>query len=146
MMNSIETTGPALQIRVTSPEIKVEGSKKYVLYTVKFQSTSPVFEQNESVVQRRYSQFEWLFNELEKSDVKMIVPPLPDRALTRQIPFFTKDSSFDETFIEDRRQGLETFLSKVVAHPLAQNERSLHFFLFEADFDLHKYVRGRMRR
>lgn len=46
----------------------------------------------------------------------MIVPSLPDKAFVRQLPFrnlITKDNGiFDETFIEDRRRGLEEFINK----------------------------------
>ncbi len=145
MLNAIQSTGPALQIEVVSPEIRGEGSKRYVDYTVKVQTTLAIFEQNESVVHRRYSEFEWLHNELEQSDTKMVVPPLPEKAWQRQLPFRRNSNFFQDDFIEERRRGLETFINKIATHPLAQNERALHFFLFEPEFDLTKYVRGKMR-
>ena len=48
-------------------------------------------------------------------------------------------------FIEERRQGLEAFITKIAAHPLAQNERALHVFLLEPEIDLNKYVRGKIK-
>jgi sorting nexin-3/12 len=146
MLNAIQSTSPAIQIEVVSPEIRGEGSKRYVIYTVKVQTTLPIFDLNESVVQRRYSQFEWLHKELEQSDTKILVPPLPDKAWQRQLPFRKNSDAFQDDFIEERRRGLEIFINKVASHPLAQSERALHVFLFEPDIDLSKYIRGRVKK
>ena len=81
----------------------------------------------ESSVRRRYSDFEWLRNELERDSKVMrynnlfclpdyldqiVVPPLPSKALKRQMPFRSDDGIFEEDFIEDRRSGLEGFINK----------------------------------
>uniref|UniRef100_A0A915EDL3 Sorting nexin-3 n=1 Tax=Ditylenchus dipsaci TaxID=166011 RepID=A0A915EDL3_9BILA len=103
----------------------------------------PVFKHKESSVRRRYSDFEWLRNELER-DSKIIVPTLPGKALKKQMPFRSDDGIFEESFIEERRKGLEQFLNKVAGHPLAQNEKSLHIFLQMNEIDKN-YVPGRIR-
>jgi len=41
------------------------------------------------------------------------VPPLPGKALSRQLPFRGDDGIFEEDFIEDRRKGLEQFVNKL---------------------------------
>lgn len=145
MLNAYSSGEPALQVEVVSPEVRGEGSKRYVEYTVKLKTTLPVFPQSESIVQRRYSDFEWLQKELERSDVHMAVPPLPDKAWGRQLPFRKDNGLFQEDFIEERRRGLEVFINKVSSHPLAQNERALHLFLFEPQLDVTKYVRGKVK-
>lgn len=76
-----------------------------------FQTNLPVFKVKESSVRRRYSDFEWLRNELER-DSKIVVPPLPGKAWKRQLPFRGDDGIFEEEFIEDRRKGLEVFINK----------------------------------
>ena len=43
---------------------------------------------------------------------QVVVPPLPGKALFRQLPFRGDDGIFDDSFIEERRQGLEQFLNK----------------------------------
>ena len=75
------------------------------------QTNLPVFRVKESSVRRRYSDFEWLRNELER-DSKIVVPPLPSKAMKRQLPFRSDDGIFEEDFIEDRRSGLEGFINK----------------------------------
>ncbi|XP_076775256.1 sorting nexin-12 isoform X6 [Arvicanthis niloticus] len=102
----------------------------------------PIFKLKESCVRRRYSDFEWLKNELER-DSKIVVPPLPGKALKRQLPFRGDEGIFEESFIEERRQGLEQFINKIAGHPLAQNERCLHMFLQEEAID-RNYVPGKI--
>lgn len=120
----------------------------------------------ESCVRRRYSDFEWLRNELERDSkvsktfqnplkpkteskiylicVQIVVPALPGKAWKRQMPFRGDDGLFDENFIEERRKGLESFINKIAGHPLAQNERCLHMFLQEPAIDKN-YVPGKIR-
>ncbi|XP_006024521.1 sorting nexin-12 [Alligator sinensis] len=108
------------------------------------QTNLPIFKLKESCVKRRYSDFEWLKNELER-DSKIVVPPLPGKALKRQLPFRGDEGIFEESFIEERRQGLEQFINKIAGHPLAQNERCLHMFLQEETID-RNYVPGKVRQ
>lgn len=44
--------------------------------------------------------------------LQVVVPPLPGKALIRQLPFRGDDGIFDDEFIEERRKGLEQFLNK----------------------------------
>nr|XP_061806615.1 sorting nexin-3 isoform X2 [Nerophis lumbriciformis] len=104
----------------------------------------PIFKLKESSVRRRYSDFEWLRAELERES-KVVVPPLPGKALIRQLPFRGDDGIFDDSFIEERRHGLEQFLNKVAGHPLAQNERCLHMFLQDESVDKH-YTPSKVRQ
>ncbi|KAL8186343.1 UNVERIFIED_CONTAM: hypothetical protein K2H54_069066 [Gekko kuhli] len=71
----------------------------------------PIFKLKESCVRRRYSDFEWLRSELERES-KVVVPALPGKAFLRQLPFRGDDGIFDDSFIEERKQGLEQFINK----------------------------------
>ena len=44
--------------------------------------------------------------------LQIVVPPLPGKALKRQLPFRGDEGIFEESFIEERRQGLEQFINK----------------------------------
>lgn len=44
--------------------------------------------------------------------LQIVVPPLPGKALKRQLPFRGDDGIFEDDFIEERRQGLEQFVNK----------------------------------
>ncbi|XP_031549434.1 sorting nexin-12-like [Actinia tenebrosa] len=132
-----------LEIDVINPETKGIGKKRYTDYEVRMRTNLPVFKLKESNVRRRYSDFEWLRSELER-DSKIIVPPLPGKALKLQLPFRSDDGIFEDEFIEERRQGLESFINKIAGHPLAQNEKCLHMFLQDPIIDKN-YVPGKVR-
>jgi hypothetical protein len=66
MFNPYYSSEPALQIEVISPEIRGVGSKRYVEYTVKMKTTLPVFNQTESIVRRRYSNFVLLHKDFSR--------------------------------------------------------------------------------
>ncbi|KAK3775305.1 hypothetical protein RRG08_030974 [Elysia crispata] len=132
-----------LEIDVSDPQTHGVAKKRYTDYEVRMKTNLPVFKLKESGVRRRYSDFEWLRNELER-DSKIVVPPLPGKAFKRQLPFRGDDGIFEDEFIEDRRKGLEQFVNKVAGHPLAQNEKCLHMFLQEPVIDKN-YVPGKIR-
>jgi len=132
-----------LEIDVLNPITHGVARKRYTDYEVRLRTNLPVFKLKDSSVRRRYSDFEWLRNELER-DSKIVVPPLPGKAWKRQLPLRGDDGIYDEEFIEDRRKGLESFINKVAGHPLAQNERCLHMFLQEQTIDKN-YVPGKIR-
>ncbi|XP_055005517.1 sorting nexin-3 isoform X1 [Boleophthalmus pectinirostris] len=139
-----------LEIDVSNPETVGVGRGRYTTYEVRLKTNLPIFKLKESSVRRRYSDFEWLRTELERESKSMcffqvVVPPLPGKALFRQLPFRGDDGIFDDNFIEERRQGLEQFLNKVAGHPLAQNERCLHMFLQEDTVD-RSYTPSKVRQ
>ncbi|NP_001279097.1 sorting nexin-3 [Callorhinchus milii] len=123
-----------LEIDVSNPQTVGIGRYRYTTYEVRIKTNLPIFKLKESSVRRRYSDFEWLRNELERES-KVVVPALPGKAIFRQLPFRGDDGIFDDSFIEERKQGLEQFINKVAGHPLAQNERCLHMFLQEETID-----------
>jgi sorting nexin-3/12 len=43
---------------------------------------------------------------------QIVVPPMPSKALKRQLPFRSDDGIYEEGFIEERRSGLEGFVNK----------------------------------
>jgi hypothetical protein len=67
----------------------------------------PGFSPGNFVVERRYSDFSWLWSELSYQNPGIIVPSLPDKQTVGR---------FTPEFIESRRRGLEKFLLRVLAH------------------------------
>lgn len=61
-----------------------------------------MFKLKNSSVRRRYSEFEWFKNALEKENPRVTIPSLPGKML------FT--NRFTPEAIEERRNGLERFL------------------------------------
>ncbi|XP_075958498.1 sorting nexin-12-like isoform X1 [Anarhichas minor] len=132
-----------LEIDVSDPQTVGVGRNRYTNYEVRMRTNLPIFKLKESCVRRRYSDFEWLKIELER-DSKIVVPSLPGKALKRQLPFRGDGGLFDESFIEERRSGLEQFINRIAGHPLAQNERCLHMFLQDEGIDRH-YIPGKWK-
>eukprot|EP00051_Salpingoeca_urceolata_P027368 m.481186 g.481186 ORF g.481186 m.481186 type:complete len:151 (+) comp22077_c0_seq1:205-657(+) len=131
-----------LEIDVCNPQTHGFGRARYTDYEIRVKTNLPVFKLKESQVRRRFSEFDWLRQELERES-KILVPPLPGKAWSRQMPW-SKTTMFDEDFIEERREGLEDFINKVSGHPLAQNEKSLHMFLQDPQIDTG-YTPGKVR-
>jgi len=75
-----------LEIDISDPQTHGVAKKRYTDYEVRMKTNLPVFKLKESSNRRRYSDFEWLRNELER-DSKIVVPPLPGKALKLQLPF-----------------------------------------------------------
>merc|ERR1719191_585887 len=133
-----------LEIDVINPITHGLAAKRYTDYECRLKTNLPVFRVKESSVRRRYSDFEWLRTELER-DSKIVVPALPGKAFGKVLnPFRQDDGIFEEEFIEERRQGLESFVNRVAGHPLAQNEKCVHMFLQEPIIDKN-YVPGKIR-
>uniref|UniRef100_A0A9L0IHD8 Sorting nexin 12 n=1 Tax=Equus asinus TaxID=9793 RepID=A0A9L0IHD8_EQUAS len=125
-----------LEIDIFNPQTVGVGRARFTTYEVRMRTNLPIFKLKESCVRRRYSDFEWLKNELER-DSKIVVPPLPGKALKRQLPFRGDEGIFEESFIEERRQ-------EVWAASGLQNETLLHMFLFLQEEAIDRnYVPGK---
>jgi len=83
-------------------------------------------------VNRRYSDFSWLFDHLHKERPGAIIPPLPEKQ---------KVSRFTESFIEDRRFHLELFVQRVACNPELIDTECLPMFLGGGDAEFKKAKR-----
>jgi sorting nexin-3/12 len=92
-----------LEIEVRDPQLR----EKYIDYEVVCRvsilnkTNLPSFKFNESSVRRRYSDFEWLKDALERESTRVNIPSLPGKVFTNR---------FSDEVIETRRRGLERFL------------------------------------
>lgn len=83
----------------------------YTDYEIVCRTNIPAFKLRQSSVRRRYSDFEYFRDILERESARVTIPPLPGKVFTNR---------FSDDVIEGRRQGLEKFLKIVVGHPLLQ--------------------------
>ncbi|KAL8165120.1 UNVERIFIED_CONTAM: Sorting nexin-12 [Gekko kuhli] len=63
-----DTYGPPsnfLEINIFNPQTVGVGQARYTSYELRMRTNLPIFKLKESCVRRRYSDFEWLKNELE---------------------------------------------------------------------------------
>jgi len=80
----------------------------YFRYKLVYVSTRPGFNGETQEVIRRYSDFEWLSNELIKFYPGIIIPPLPEKQSV---------GNLTNEFVESRRRALEKFLFRIAIHP-----------------------------
>ncbi|KAI8901650.1 sorting nexin-3 [Globomyces pollinis-pini] len=109
-----------LEIEVLDPQVRGD-KNKYIDYEIVCRTNLPSFKIKESSVRRRYSDFEWLKDALERESNRVNIPPLPGKVFTNR---------FSDEIIEHRRLGLERFMQmyidgvvnyySVAGHPLLQ--------------------------
>ncbi|KAH0565516.1 hypothetical protein GP486_001090 [Trichoglossum hirsutum] len=100
-----------LEVEVRDPRTHGFGRKMYTDYEVVCRTNIPAFKLKHSSVRRRYSDFEYFRDILERESARVTIPPLPGKVFTNR---------FSDDVIEHRREGLQRFLQIVVGHPLLQ--------------------------
>ncbi|KAK6839522.1 GRD19 [Apiospora arundinis] len=97
-----------LEIEVRNPRTHGMGRGMYTDYEIVCRTNIPAFKLRQSTVRRRYSDFEYFRDILERESARVTIPPLPGKVFTNR---------FSDDVIEGRRAGLEKFLKIVVGHP-----------------------------
>ncbi|KAJ2384176.1 Sorting nexin-3 [Coemansia sp. RSA 2603] len=120
-----------LEIEVRNPQTHEFGRKTYTDYEIVCRTNIPVYKLRTSTVRRRYSDFEWFRDMLEREKKKVNIPPLPGKVFMNR---------FDQDVIEQRREALERFLQIVAGHPLLQQgSRVLVAFIQDPALDKDSY-------
>ena len=97
--------------QVKNPRTHGVGRSMYTDYEILCRTNIPAFKLRQSSVRRRYSDFEYFRDILERESARVTIPPLPGKVFTNR---------FSDDVIEHRREGLQRFLQIVVGHPLLQ--------------------------
>ena len=100
-----------LEVEVRNPRTHGHGRKMYTDYEVVTRTNIPAFKLRYSSVWRRYSDFDYFRELLERESTRVNIPPLPGKVFTNR---------FSEEVIAHRREGLDRFLEIVAVHPLLQ--------------------------
>lgn len=98
-------------VQVRNPQTHGMRGNMYTDYEILCRTNIPAFKLRQSTVRRRYSDFEYFRDILERESARVTIPPLPGKVFTNR---------FNDDVIENRRAGLEKFLRIVVGHPLLQ--------------------------
>ncbi|CAI2167510.1 15361_t:CDS:2 [Funneliformis geosporum] len=114
-----------LEIEVRNPQTHGFGRKMFTDYEI-------VCRLKVSSVRRRYSDFEWFRDVLERESSRVNIPSLPGKVFTNR---------FTDEVIESRREGLERFLQIVAGHPLLQTgSKVLSAFIQDPNFSRENYI------
>ena len=109
-MLSAENT-PYISIKVSDP-FKASGKfGSHIVYKITTNSNLPGFN-GETSVERRYSDFDWISEQLAKDYPGIVIPALPEKETFG----FAKLGFTSAAQIESRTRGLEKFLQRVAAH------------------------------
>ncbi|RHZ44980.1 hypothetical protein Glove_701g18 [Diversispora epigaea] len=120
-----------LEIEVRNPQTHGYGRKMFTDYEIVCRTNIPAFKLKQSSVRRRYSDFEWFRDVLERESSRVNIPSLPGKVFTNR---------FADEIIEARREGLERFLQIVAGHPLIQTgSKVLSAFIQDPNFSRENY-------
>jgi len=105
------------KITVSDPEKRGEGINTFIVYKI-----ITNWSNNEvKKVERRYSDFKWVHEQLSSKIKGVIIPPIPSKDFLGR--FWNSD------FVEKRRRGLEFFLQQVNIHELLKSAKEFQTFL-----------------
>ena len=85
----------------------------------------------EFFVKRRFSDFEWLKNQLEMAQPSSIIPPLPDKHTVKVLDRFETD------FVKVRMAALEQFLMRVSCDTILSQATCYKNFLTMKQYDFN---------
>ncbi|KDN52399.1 sorting nexin-3 [Tilletiaria anomala UBC 951] len=121
-----------LEVEVKNAMTHGFGRKQYTDYEIVTRTNIPAFKVRFSSVRRRYSDFEYFRDILERESNRVNIPVLPGKVFTNR---------FSDEVIESRREGLERFLQIVAGHPLLQTgSKVLCAFLQDPNFDRSQWM------
>lgn len=109
-------------VLVRDPRIQKEDSwHSHIDYEIFIHTNSMCFTRKTSCVRRRFREFVWLRQRLQKNAVLLQLPELPSKT-----PFFNMNNPHH---VDHRRQGLQEFLEKILQNALLLSDSRLHLFL-----------------
>ncbi|KRX08613.1 Phox homologous domain [Pseudocohnilembus persalinus] len=95
------------------------------IYTISsWQEPKKDQKENQFVVERRYSDFEWLYSILKKYFQGFVLPKPPQKDIKAKIEFIDK-----QKILEERQEGFIIFLQKLLDHPKLRYSNVLYLFL-----------------
>ncbi|KZF20484.1 Phox-like protein [Xylona heveae TC161] len=120
-----------LEIEVKNPQTLGTGRNMYTTYEIECRTNIPAFKLQHSKVRRRYSDFEYFRDILERESARVTIPPLPGKVFMNR---------FSDDVIQHRMEGLQAFLRIVVGHPLLQTgSKVLASFVQDPNWDKNSW-------
>ncbi|QLQ81997.1 hypothetical protein HG537_0G02510 [Torulaspora globosa] len=122
-------------IEVKDPVKVGELTSMHVEYTV--ETRSELLDGSYAKVIRRYSDFRWLYRQLQNNHWGTIIPPPPEKQTVGR---------FKQDFIENRRCQMERMLRRIASRASLQNDQDFLMFLkseqFASDAKKREYMTG----
>jgi hypothetical protein len=109
-----------MQIKVSDPLVEGNFMKKFTTYLVSSEKTG-------ANVRRRYSDFEWLSQNLSSRYIGLLLPSMPQKKVSS-----TKDDK-NSKFIRSRMRGLNIFMEQLELLPFVRGDPALEAFISVSD-------------
>ena len=120
-----QAANPTFSISVGDPTRIGDITSAHTVYKVSTKTTSQAYKVPEFSVTRRYRDFLWLYDQLNRNCPGAIVPPPPEKQAVGR---------FADNFIEARRYALERMLEKIARHPVLRGDADFKLFLESESF------------
>lgn len=117
-------------IEVKDPVKIRDLTSMHVEYAVS--AKSEALEGNFSQVNRRYTDFRWLYRQLQSNHWGKIIPPPPEKQAVGR---------FKNDFLENRRFQMERMLIKIAQDPILQKDIDFIMFLTSLNFNFNSKTR-----
>eukprot|EP01025_Chloroclados_australasicus_P045032 TRINITY_DN490_c0_g2_i1.p2 TRINITY_DN490_c0_g2~~TRINITY_DN490_c0_g2_i1.p2 ORF type:complete len:408 (+),score=54.36 TRINITY_DN490_c0_g2_i1:243-1466(+) len=122
------------RVEVLDPVKQGEGVNAYVSYKVRTKSSLSHFKSNEAEVIRRFSDFDFMDQQLKQQYKGVIVPPLPEKDVIQKY-------KYNPEFIEKRRRALQVYINRVANHPELYKTTEVQLFLEASEQDWWQHKR-----
>lgn len=120
-----QAANPNFAISVGDPTKIGDITSAHTVYKVSTKTNSKAYKVPEFSATRRYRDFLWLYDQLNRNCPGVIVPPPPEKQAVGR---------FSENFIEARRYALERMLEKISKHPVLRGDGDFKLFLESESF------------
>eukprot|EP00051_Salpingoeca_urceolata_P027295 m.480851 g.480851 ORF g.480851 m.480851 type:complete len:420 (-) comp21973_c0_seq1:131-1390(-) len=121
---------------VTKTEKRRDQAGEFIAYGL--QTTAQAgngagLEEGATSVWRRFNEFLQLSRFLQHCHPQIVSPPLPEKKINFKLSKMAIDK-FDEAFVHRRQAALNTFVGRLLAHPVLQKHKALHAFLTKSQW------------
>lgn len=130
---SAESTLATFHINVTDPIKVADLATSHMEYTVS--TVSELLESQRAQVTRRYTDFRWLYRQLQSNHWGMVIPPPPEKQAVGR---------FKTDFVENRRSQMEAMLMSIAKNPVLQRDQDFLMFLTSDNFLNDSKLRAHM--
>ncbi|KAL5107105.1 hypothetical protein TcWFU_009144 [Taenia crassiceps] len=120
--------------RITGVRKLVTNYETYIVYEIETVANRKGYPSEACIVDRRYREFDWLYNRLRQVYAVLFVPPLPGKKVLTQF------NRYASGFVDRRCSSLQTFLRRSTAHPVLSGNNDFVAFLTLSRAAFQEYV------
>nr|CDS28699.2 sorting nexin [Hymenolepis microstoma] len=131
-LSSLLSSGE-VRARITGVRKVIVNYETYIAYQIQTVANRGDYPSGICVVERRYREFDWLYNRFLSIYAVVFVPPLPGKKVLSQI------NRYASGFVDRRCSGLQTFLHKSASHSILSSNPDFIAFLTLSRNDFQRY-------